>query len=121
MEYIYELVEYTKVHPYLSAVIGILIITVIILLYVFRQTKTVIDIVGNAIVETEKACNTEKGQEKLDMAVAMIKEKLPRILSIFITKSMLVSIIEFMLNFIGKAFKVEKKVDIIGNDFKEEK
>ena len=111
-----DILEYVKLHPMISASVITIVVGIVVLLYVYRETKVVIDIVGNAIVETEKACNTEKGQEKLDYAVAEVRKKLPKIVSIFITKSVLVSIIEFMLNFIGKAFNVNKKVDIKGNE-----
>ena len=111
-----EIIGYIKLHPTISIIIIAIVVLIFILLYIFRETKAVIEIVGNAIVETEKVCNTEKGQAKLDYAVKEIRARLPKIVSIFITKSVLVSLIEFMLNFIGKAFKVDKKVDIIGNE-----
>lgn len=116
MDFLTQLIEYVKVHPYVGITIVVLIVVSLILLYVFRGTKQVIDIVGKVIIEVETSCNTEKGQQKLDMAVTKIRERLPKFISIFITKSMLVSIIEFMLNILGKAFSLEKQIDIKGNE-----
>ena len=97
--------------------IGLVIILLPIAFY-FKEAKTVIDIVGNTIVEVEKACNTKQGQDKLELAVIKIRERLPRYLSMFITKSMLVSIIEFLLNILNKAFDINHTVNIKGNDLK---
>lgn len=93
-----------------------LVVIVIVLLYIFRQSKLVINIVGNAIIETEKKFNSESGQIKLDHAVETVQSKLPFILRIILTKYVIVSLIEYMLNFIGKAFKIDKEVDIKGNE-----
>lgn len=93
-----------------------LAIIMIILAIVFRESKYVIKIVGEAIVEAEKKLNSESGQKRLEYAVERIEEKLPCLLKPFMTKSILVSIIEFMLNFMNDAFKTGKIVDIKGND-----
>lgn len=61
-----EIIGYIKLHPTISIIIIAIVVLIFILLYIFRETKAVIEIVGNAIVETEKVCNTEKGQAKLD-------------------------------------------------------
>lgn len=96
-------------------IVGILLL-ILILLFIFRQTKIVINIVGNAIVETEKKFNSEKGQAKLDHAVEIVQNKLPFFLRVIMTKYVIVSLIEYLLNFIGKAFKIDKVVDIKGNE-----
>lgn len=88
----------------------------IILAIIFRQSKYVIKIVGEAIVEAEKKLNSESGQKRLEYAVERIEEQLPYLLKPFMTKRILVSIIEFMLNFMNDAFKTGKIVDIKGND-----
>ena len=116
MEFINELINIIKAKPTLAIVIGVVLLIAVILLFVFRETKYVIEIVSTAIIETEKACNSKKGQEKLDYAVAIVKSKLPKIVSIFVSKYIIVTLIEFMLNFLGKAFSLEKKIDIIGNE-----
>ena len=121
MEYINELINFTHARPILCSIIGVILVAIVVLLILFRETKQVVEIVGYAIVEAEKACNSKKGQEKLDYAVKRVQDRLPKILSIFISKYIIVSIIEFMLNFIGKAFKVNKTVDIIGNEIEDKK
>lgn len=91
-------------------------ILVIVLLFVFKETKIVIDTVGNAIVEAETKLNSEEGQKRLEYAVKIIQDRLPRFARILITKSMIVSLIELMLNSMNKAFKIDKNVDIKGNE-----
>ena len=85
-----------------------LAIIMIILAVVFRESKYVIKIVGEAIVEAEKKLNSESGQKRLEYAVERIEEQLPYLLKPFMTKRILVSIIEFMLNFMNDAFKTGK-------------
>lgn len=116
MEFINELINIIKTRPILAIVVCVVLLIAVILLFVFRETKYAIEIVSNAIIETEKVCNSKKGQEKLDYAVTIVKSKLPKMISIFISKRIIVTWIEFMLNFLGKAFSVEKKIDIIGNE-----
>lgn len=91
-------------------------IIVVILFIIYRQSKYVIKIVGEAIVEAEKRLNSESGQKRLEYAVEKIEEQLPYILKPLMTKRILVSIIEFMLNFMNDAFKTGNTVDIKGND-----
>lgn len=98
---------------YITFGLGVL---VIVLLVIFRESKIVIDTVGNAIVEAETKLNSEDGQKRLEYAVSLVKSKLPKFAKIFITKKMIVSIIELMLNSMNKAFKIEKNVDIKGNE-----
>lgn len=93
-----------------------LAIIMIILAVVFRESKYVIKIVGEAIVEAEKKLNSESGQKRLEYAVERIEDQLPYLLKPFMTKRILVSIIEFMLNFMNDAFKTGKTIDIKGND-----
>lgn len=116
MEFINELINIIKTRPILAIIVCVVLLIAVILLFVFRETKYAIEIVSNAIIETEKACNSKKGQEKLDYAVTIVKSKLPKIISVFISKRIIVTLIEFMLNFLGKAFSIEKKIDIIGNE-----
>lgn len=97
-------------------VIGGIIIFILILLFIFRESKIVIEIVGKAIVEAEDKLNGEEGQKKLDYAVLKVQEKLPKILKPLVTKSIIVSIIEIMLKFMNDAFKLNKEIDIKGNE-----
>lgn len=96
--------------------IGVILLIILISIFIYRKSKYVIRIVGDAIVEAEKKLNSSSGQERLDFAVERIKQQLPYILKPFMTKRILVSIIEFMLNFMNDAFKTGKIVDIQGND-----
>ena len=98
---------------YVTLGLGVL---VIVLLFIFRESKIVIDTIGNAIVEAETKLNSEDGQKRLDYAVTLVQNKLPTFAKIFITKKMIVSLIELMLNSMNKAFKIDKTVDIKGNE-----
>ncbi len=94
----------------------LIFIPILLIAFYFRETKFVIDLVGRTVVEVEKEFNTKKGQEKLEIAVARIRKELPPYLSIFITKSKLIDIIEFVLNIVNDAFGLDYKVDIKGNE-----
>ncbi|MGL5960696.1 MAG: hypothetical protein ACRCZ0_01905 [Cetobacterium sp.] len=85
-------------------------------LYIRRTSPVVKNIVSTAIIEAEKAFNGGQGQEKLEFAVIVIRSRLPRIVSVFVTKRMLVSMIEVTLNKIAKTFEINKVVDIVGNE-----
>ncbi|MGL6130232.1 MAG: hypothetical protein ACRCZ9_01290 [Fusobacteriaceae bacterium] len=67
-------------------------------------------------METERVFNSGQGQEKLEFATMVIKSKLPSIASVFVTKRMIVSMIETTLNKVAKTFEVDKIVDIVGNE-----
>ena len=92
------------------------ILLIIVILFYFRESKVVVEIVGNVVVEVEKELNNKEGQEKLEVATMRIKESLPKYLSIFISKAMVVNMIEYMLNILNKAFDINNTVDIKGND-----
>ena len=96
--------------------LGTVGIILLVLAFYFRNVKIVVTIVSNVIIKVEKELNTATGQVKLESAVAQIESQLPSYLSIFITKSNLVSLIEFMLNIISKGFGIDYEADIIGND-----
>lgn len=89
---------------------------VVVLVFVFREIKGVVDIVGKAIVEAETKLNGEEGQKKLDYAVTQIQAHLPVFAKPFVTKSMLVTLIENMLNSMNDYFKIEREIDIKGNE-----
>lgn len=99
-----------------SIIIVVLFIIILVLLYVFRKTPTVIKIITEGIAEAENNLNGKKGQEKLDMAVDYIQSKTPFILKFIVTKSTVVTVIELLLKFGIKVFGVTKEIDIIGND-----
>lgn len=82
----------------------------------FKESKIVIDLVGKTVIEVEQELNGAKGQEKLELAVTKIREKLPSYISIFITKGRLIDLIEFMLGIINNAFGINYKPDIKGNE-----
>lgn len=113
MEKIQLFLSSLTTQDYVTFGLGVL---VIILLFIFKESKIVIDTVGNAIVEAETKLNSEDGQKRLEYAVSVVQDKLPRFAKIFITKKMIVSIIELMLNSMNKAFKIDKNIDIKGNE-----
>ncbi|MGL6167459.1 MAG: hypothetical protein ACRC0Y_04130 [Fusobacteriaceae bacterium] len=102
----------------LSWVILVAVGITLIGLYVKRTSPIVKEIITNAILEAERLFNSGEGQKKLDFAVTVIRLRLPKVLGLFITKSMLVSMIEIILNKISHTFELKTKVDIIGNDDK---
>lgn len=91
-------------------------VLIIVLVIVFRESKYVIKLVGDSIVQAEKQLNSEDGQKRLEFAVTQVQQKLPVILKPFVTKYMIVSMIETMLNFMNDAFKLGKTIDIKGNE-----
>lgn len=91
-------------------------VVIIILLFIFKETKTVMNVVGKAIVDAETKLNGEEGQKRLDYAIAQVQNNLPVFVKPFVTKYLIVTLIENMLNFMNGAFKIERKVDIKGNE-----
>ncbi|MGL5049888.1 MAG: hypothetical protein ACRC6E_04555 [Fusobacteriaceae bacterium] len=87
-------------------------------LYAKRTSPIVKEVITNAILEAERLFNGGEGQKKLEFAVTIIRLRLPKVLGLFITKSMLVSMIEIILNKISHTFELKTKVDIMGNDNK---
>lgn len=102
----------TFVQNNFGAIVTVLSVVVLILLLVKKQYSVFIDV----IMDVEEKLNSESGQKKLDMAVALIQSKLPCILRVFVTKKLIVTIIEYILNGALKHFKHGERVDIIGND-----
>lgn len=92
------------------------LIVLLIILIIFRTKPFVQDIVRNAVIETEELLNSESGQDKLIFATEIVKSKLPFIFKIFITKRTIVTLIEKTLNTLSISFKLNKIVDIKGND-----
>lgn len=86
--------------------------------FYFKESKFVINLIGQTIVEIERDLNGKDGQQKLEEATKRIREKLPPYLSLFFTKAMIVNMIEFMLNVINKGFGLDYKVDVKGNESK---
>lgn len=100
----------------LSWVIIFTLMMVVIGLYIKRASPYVKDIITNAIIEAENHFNSGEGQQKLHFAVTIIKSRLPVVLRVFITRRMLVTMIEVTLNKISSSFELEKVVDIKGNE-----
>ena len=96
----------------LGVILTVLSVLVLVLLIVKKQYSIFIDV----ILDVEKKLNSENGQKKLDMAVASIQSELPAWLKVFITKKLIVTIIEYILNGALKHLKHGGHVDIVGND-----
>lgn len=111
-----EFLEFIKQIDKTSWIIISAVVFICGILYVKRSSDTVKTIVLNAINESEERFNSGEGQAKLDFAVETVRGGLPFILRIFMTKAMIISIIEGLLNTISFTFSLDKKVDIIGND-----
>lgn len=92
------------------------IIIVIIGIIVFKESKMVKQIVLDAVVSAEANLNSEGGQAKLENVVTVVKQKLPKFVSIFVTRKMIVDIVEESLNFVSTMYDLKHKVDIKGNE-----
>lgn len=97
-------------------IIASMFLVLLLCVYFFREKKIVKQIIVNAICEAEIKFNSGEGQKKLDYAVSYIKGKLPRYLSFLISKSILVTLIEHLLNKGLQMVDVDKTVDIKGNE-----
>lgn len=92
------------------------IIIVVIGIIVFKESKMVKQIVLDAVVSAETNLNSEGGQAKLENVVTVVKQKLPKFVSIFVTRKMIVDIVEESLNFVSTMYDLKHKVDIKGNE-----
>lgn len=110
------MIEYVKSLD--KASIGLIILFVImgVIVFIKRESKLVQQSVLSVILEAERKFNTKEGQLKLDYVVKELKLKVPTILRFLITKHMLVSLIEYLLNKFAHLMKVSAEVDITGND-----
>lgn len=101
-----------------NASIGLILLFIImgIVVFVKRESKVVQRIVLDVVLEAERKFNTKEGQLKLEYAVRQLKLKVPTVLRFLITKHMLVTLIEYVLNKFAYIMRVEATVDIIGND-----
>lgn len=99
-----------------TIVFGIVIILFIIFCFIMREKKVVKQIVYNGIVLAETKFNSGDGQKKLEFATNYIQLQLPKWLSFIISKSLIVTMIEFVLNKTSDIFQLDYTVDIIGND-----
>lgn len=104
---------FSKNSVIISSVVFILFL---LCLYFLREKKIVRQIIINAICEAEVRFNSGEGQAKLDFATEQIKKKLPRYLSFIVSKSIIVTFIEYFLNKGLQLVKSEKKIDIKGNE-----
>lgn len=108
--------EYIRTMDNGSWIIVLLVSIVLICVFLKRETLIVQQIVLNVILEAERKFNTKEGQLKLEFAANQLKLKVPKALRFFITKRMLVGLIEFVLNKFAHIMKVGVVIDIDGND-----
>ena len=52
----------------------------------------------------------------MENVVTVVKQKLPKFVSIFVTRKMIVDIVEESLNFVSTMYDLKHKVDIKGNE-----
>lgn len=100
---------------YMWIAIGIIVI-LIVLAIIFKEKNIVKKAIYNGIVLAEKEFNSGEGQQKLEFATNYVKEQLPKWLRFIITKKLIVTIIEFVLNKTSDIFQLDYDVDIIGNE-----
>jgi len=108
--------EYIKNLDTGSYIIVIALLVILVMLYLFRKTPVVMNIILEAMEWVENEQNSEKGKAKRDLAIKIIRAKLPKILQFLITDSLLITIIEMVLNNGAKMFGVNKTIDIEGNE-----
>lgn len=87
-----------------------------IIIVVFRECRLIKKVILEAIVTAETKLNGQSGQAKLSYVVTTVDQKLPKWVSIFVTKKMIVDIVEESLNFVSAMYKLEHKVNIKGNE-----
>lgn len=107
-----QIITFFKSFDLISIVCCVFVILLIILMIVKKQYGLFID----AIRKAEQYFNSGEGQKKLDFAVKYIQDKLPKILKPFISKKLIVSIIEHLLNKGLQHMGSEEKIDIKGNE-----
>lgn len=93
--------------------VGIVAVIIIIVLCIVKKQY---GLFKKAIQEAERIFNSGEGQQKLEYAVEFIKSKTPIYLKPFITKKLIVSIIEWLLNKGADAIGMEEDIDIKGNE-----
>lgn len=107
-----QIITYLKSLDKISIILIILFIIFLIFMFVKKQYKISIE----AIRKAETLLNSGEGQKKLDYAVNYIQLKLPIILKPFMTKKLIVSIIEYLLNKGLQHMGSKDTVDIKGNE-----
>lgn len=113
VNYMYELLIKEGVTTLGIMGLGIIIFT---LLYLNKGIPFVRELIESVVIEAEKEFNSGEGQLKLNYAIDKLRAKLPSVLRIFVSRSVLVTLIENALNKLSKTFDLEKEVDIKGND-----
>lgn len=68
-------------------------------------TASIIKIAFISIIRTEKELKEKKGGEKLEYALALIKDELPTPLKAFTTRKVLVIVIEKVFSYIKQSFE----------------
>lgn len=109
---IQQIVNYLKSLDKLSIIIIVIFIMFLIFLFIKKQYKIFIE----AIIKAETMLNSGDGQKKLEYAVHYIQSKLPIILKPFMTKKLIVTIIEYLLNKGLQHMGSDNKIDIKGNE-----
>ena len=107
-----KILEFLKNMDKISIALVIIVMVLIIVMVIKKQYGIFID----AIRKAEVSLNSGEGQKKLDYAVNYIQGKLPIILRPFLTKKVIVSIIEYLLNKGLQHMGATDKVDIKGNE-----
>lgn len=91
-------------------------VALLIAFFILRSHAIVINTVKQVLKEEENKFNSEDGQKRIEDIVLKVQAKLPKFAKPFITKALIISIIECAINAFGKTFNVEDKFDIKGNE-----
>lgn len=111
-----DIVEFFQQFDKTSVVILLVCVIILVIFYIKRNSKNIRDIVNNALIETETYLNSSEGQRKIENGITIAKFKLPFIVKLFITKRVVITIIEIIMNKISLIFRTGKEIDIIGNE-----
>lgn len=107
-----QIIEYFKSLDTLSIVMIVCVLILIVGMFIKKQYGIFIE----AIRKAEVSLNSGEGQKKLEYAVSYIQNKLPKLLKPFLTKKIIVSIIESLLNKGLQHMGSNDKIDIKGNE-----
>lgn len=113
MENIKNIILSNPTYIWLLVILGIILFVIAIF---YREKNIVKKAVYNGIVLAEKKFNSGEGQQKLEFATDYVKQQLPTWLRFLVTKKLIVTIIEFVLDKTSDIFQLDYDVDIIGNE-----
>ncbi|MGL4210796.1 MAG: hypothetical protein ACRCRT_04540 [Cetobacterium somerae] len=95
-----------------------IVVSITVLLFIFRKTLLVKSIMVNALNELESKINTNESQISIDKKVKELRDnkEIPFIIRKCITKHLLITLIEKSMNMVSGTCDIGKEYDLKGND-----